>query len=225
MQLRRAKRTPRASWPVMLLPQPQQNNRQHDPQGERKPDRPFVASGAERENHPQSHRRHQGNGHPHHQPAKQVGRITRGGFGRVILLDVDAVEAADQVIRISHAFAAVRVDRLIPAGGDVKNKQWRKETAEIQVNATNELHTSTNLASPAVFDWRKSRLPARIRCRQERHSATSGMKIFWPTLKLVSFSPGLLSRTSCSVVFLPCFLNSSLCALTMASRLLPSRTT
>src|SRR5207249_2021149 len=112
------------------------------------PDRPLVATEAERQNHSQSHRRHQGNSHPYDQAAKQVGRVTRGGFARVVLLDMDPVEAADQVIRIRHAFAAVRIDGLIPASGDVKNEQRRKEAAEIQVNATDELHTATALASP-----------------------------------------------------------------------------
>src|SRR6266567_994573 len=207
MRLRQAIRTPRASWPVMLLSQPQQNDRQHHPQGERKPDRPLVTTGSEREHNPQSHRRHQGNRHPHHKPAKQVGRVTRGRFDRVILLDVDAVETADHVIRIGHAFATVRVDRLIPAGGDVKNKQRRKEAAEIQVNAADELHISTDSMSLSS-GWKSCLLTSDA--VPESHSGTSGMKIFWPTFKFVSFRPGLPSRTSCSVVFLPCFLNSSL---------------
>src|SRR5437773_6360882 len=201
---------------IMLLSQPQQNDRQNDAQGNGEPDGPFVATGPERENDAQNNRRQQSHRHDDDQPAKKGSRVPRRGPRGIILLDMDAVESADEISRVAHAFSPVGVDRLVPAGRHVKNQQGSEETAEIEVNATKQLHNSR----PFFGGVQPAEIPpvCKLRCDSQRHSGTNGTKIFWPTFKLVSLSPGLLSWISCSVVFLPCLLNSLLWALTMASR-------
>ena len=48
------------------------------------------------------------------------------------------------------------------------------------------------------------------------------MKIFWPIFMLVGFNPGFASWISLSEVFCPCFLYSSLWAVTIAASVLPA---
>ncbi len=58
-----------------------------------------------------------------------------------MLLDVHSSEATDEIRGIVYAFAAVRVHRLVPAGGDIEKQQGSKQTSEIKVDATERLQS------------------------------------------------------------------------------------